>query len=338
MKSQTREKPNENAGSPMDEGTDEVPKPGYITTKPLYPAISNLFFTLGSQDTQINLDEVALRFLERLAGGGDNQVDFVNATCRHMGVKTSLRVPWKEFRRNGHRFAIVQTISIVDAFLRRLGREYRAYGKIDPAKWKSQSDGEDLDALRALTENLPTAQRKEARKYAEYGLIDYYRLVRNRVIHRSSRDTDSVLKALLAEHSDHFHDNYGIVPNDFANIAYDDFMLLTRAMKYYARILNEVCELTPELVLRFHVARSEAPLLNGEIAGPTHISTPWLNTFRRLKGRQERVPGFVEMFKRIYVMSDADAFRFKVALEKFFVDDGTRKARLRAAKQGAKKK
>jgi hypothetical protein len=70
-----------------------VPKPGYTTTVPHYPAFDEMLETLGAQDTKLNLDEVALRFFERIIANGSSPTEFVNAACQHVGVNTSLRVP-----------------------------------------------------------------------------------------------------------------------------------------------------------------------------------------------------------------------------------------------------
>lgn len=290
------------------------------------PAFTDMLATLGSQDTNLNLDEVALRFFERIAEIGENKTEFVNATCAHMGVNTSLRVPWAVFRRNGHQFAIAQTMAVADSFYRRLGREYRAYNQLEISEWKSQVHGEQLDALNALAENLRDG--KMVRALPEFALIQYYRMVRNRVIHRSGKDTEKPLSTLLALHEKHLRDCYQTIPSKFEDICYDDFILLTRAIKYSARVLNQACALTPQQILAFHLSRSRADHAATDVTGPT-VTAPYLHAIRRSKGRENYAAALTRSFARIYVMNKENAVQFADALREFVKRDGSAKERRR---------
>ena len=171
---------------------------------------------------------------------------FVNEQCELLGINTSLGRDWQDVRANAHRFAIAQSISVIESFLRDLTREYRFYRGLLEDTWTNSIGGEQLNALSALTQNLPKVERLRARACPEYDLIQYYRVVRNRIVHRTALDTTRQLRQLLNKHKPHFEACYRAVPEDFDLIGYNDFLLLTRATKYYVQVLNDVCALEPK--------------------------------------------------------------------------------------------
>src|SRR4051812_2855187 len=101
---------------------------------------------------------------------------------------------------------------------------------------------------------MPSHCSKRVRRCPEYHLVQYYRSIRNRIIHRTKANTDEILKRLL-KHETHFRDYYKLVPNKFGSLAFSDFQLLTRSMGYFAKVLNDACDLQPADILRFEESK-----------------------------------------------------------------------------------
>jgi hypothetical protein len=305
----------------------QIPKPGYVTERPLYPAVSDLRQASGEQDTLVNLSEVAIRLFEQTMGGTGDPVAFVNAMCARTKVNTSLGVAWDGVRLNGYRFSIVQVMVVVDTFLRRLAREYRLYSGLSADNWRTQARGEQLDPLAALTENLSDGAKRRARGCPEYGLIQYYRAVRNRTIHQTRQDTDAQLAHLLARHEKHFNECYSAVPRPFAEITYDDFLLLTRAVKYYSNVLNDVCDLKPDGIVTLHTSRTSSFPDNKEIVGPQQKNVPWVGSIRKRKGKPQRIDGIVARLTSIYELPEQDYEQVRYLLEEFLRSDPPKRVR-----------
>lgn len=306
-----------------------------MTARPLFPAVKDLLVHLGKQDTQVNMTELALRAFEQTFPQGKNPRDFVNAKARELGVNTALALgpSWDETRINGHQFAIIQTMTIIDSFLRRLMREYAAYGLLGPGTLKTKRGNQQLDALGMVEENLPAANAKAIRKCPEYDLIQYYRSVRNHIMHPDPGEPAPDPSALIAAHSGHLA-GYGSLPSPAAVVGYSDFILLTRATKYYSRLLNEQCGLTPKLVVDFHSSRDGSSFS----AGPRGISLPWRPHFRPLKGAPDaHVDAVVESLRGFYEMPRGDRATVKAELLRFLRLDPSSRERRRQKDESLRK-
>jgi hypothetical protein len=314
----------------------KIPPPNYVTKKPVYPAVKDLRQLSGEQDTLIDLSEVALRLFEEIMKVGEEPSAFVNAMCVHLKVKSSMGADWSEVRANGHRFAITQVMTVVDAFLKRLAREYRLYKGIT-GEWRNQVDGEQLDALDVLTENLGADAKASARKYPEYHLIQYYGDVRNRTIHRTKKNTDAELKRLLGKHEKHFQDAYSTLPSPFEEIDYDDFLLLTRAVKNYANILNDLSDLRPEEIASLHLSLESIDPKDDEAVAKQKIDIqrqrqlPWVDSLRRIEAQPEKLVRALRRLKLVYNLSDSQCDEIRQQFEQFLQQDPTRKERKKAA-------
>jgi hypothetical protein len=314
----------------------KIPPPNYVTKKPVYPALKNLRQLSGEQDTFINLSEVALRLFEEIMKAGKDPSAFVNAICVHLNVNSSLGVDWNEVRANGHRFALTQVMTVAEAFLKRLAQEYRLYKGIT-MEWHKQVNGEQLDALDVLTENLGAAAKASARKYPEYHLIQYYGDVRNRTIHRTKKKTDAELNRLLGNHEKHFQDAYSTVPSPFEEIDYDDSLLLTRAVKYYANILNDLCDLRPKEIATLHLRlksidpKVDKAVANQKIDIQQQRHLPWVDSLRRMRSQPDKLMKALERLKLEYNLSASQCDEIMQQVEQFLQQDPTRKERKKAA-------
>ena len=235
----------------------EVPWPGYVAENPVYPSVRTLNQISGMQDTFINLVELSICFFEKEIEKQDDPETFVKNSCDEFRINSSLAASWDEVGSNAHKFALVQAVSVADEFIRDLTREYREYRNILDERWVVQKNGGQLDPLTALLENLPAECSKRAKSCPEFDLWQYYRLVRNRIVHRGDIDTSTERAKFLGKHEKHFKEGYGVIPKEAANIGYQDFLLFTRTLKYFAKILNDVCDLTVDGIANFLLSDQE---------------------------------------------------------------------------------
>ena len=254
---------------------------------------------------------MALRYFEKDMYDNGDQVGFVNRLSQSLGVNTSLGIEWGELRSHAHRYVIAQQISMIDAFLRQLSYEFKTYKQIPEGTWKTQArGGQQLDLLAALTENFTSAVRTHIRQCPEYHLVHYYRAVRNRLIHGTKADTDNQLKTLLRSHESHFSTSYKSLPSSYKDIDYADYFLLTRAFKYFSKVLNDACDLKPSEIVDY--------LLK---------STEFVAKMRAAKGSRGRTNQLINSVSTRYVLPDADANEFRRLLLEFSQNDPPKKIR-----------
>lgn len=300
-----------------------VPLPGYTSQRPLYPAVRRINVVGGMHDTLVNLVEVALGHFEADMKEADDPAAFVKSVCKSLGINTSLGVKWNDLRGHVHRLAIVQVIGTADEFVRELTQEYRYFREIENRPLLNHVQGKQLDALAMLIENLPDNEKRRAQECPEFALWQYFRMVRNRVVHGDrSEVTDRKLAAeharLLKDHGLHFKRCYDWQPSAFGQIVYKDFFMFTRAVKYYAKILNDVCDLRPEDIVTRRLADDVE--------------------FLELVRRHKHLNGSRWAARRLarqYVMSDDQMQRAKNTLDTFMDDDPPAKVRRRMAKKAS---
>lgn len=287
-----------------------LPPPRYSAKRPQLRAFREFNVVSGSQDTIINLIEVALRFFEREMESQDNPTQFVNDTIREFSVNSSLGVNWTEVRRNAHYYSVMQAISVLDDFLAQLSYEFRFYHGTLANPWINSSHGNNLDPLAALLENVATSEKNKARSCPEYDLIQYYRAVRNRFVHRTDKDSNAKLAKLLEKNKDHFEKCYSMLPKEYEKIDYDDFMLLTVSAKNFSKVLNDACGLSGAIL-----AQSFLQDVN------------FLRRIRLKRNMPERLDGVIHSVTSEFAMSEKDETDFRSSVLAFLAKDPTRKQR-----------
>lgn len=226
----------------------KVPDPGYVTTKPLYPSLVGMKDEVGFQDAAIQLGELASQFLSEHAQAsaigvaGFLQREFAMRAIPHGTTDFS------HLMRFSHQSFLVQTYALIDGILRQLGREYRAHKWLDEG-WLS-SDGEDtLSPTDVLLRNLPTSEASKLSEKPEIDLLDYYRLLRVSIVHRTPQTTEKAKAShqqLTNAHPSYFMKVYRLAPNPPDLASFTDFLLLTRSFKYVSNAFNEACDLNHE--------------------------------------------------------------------------------------------
>jgi hypothetical protein len=233
--------------------------PGYFTERPVFPAIVRLRSIKGAFDACAQTLEVALRHTQQLSARHPRGFQgFVDERSKAENL-SSRSPPASAVQSFLHTYLVVQVHASADAFFRELNREYRHYKGIDDSSWKrsERADDQVLDPLNQLALNLGNGAGKKLREVHEFGILDYYRQVRNKVAHGAFRSTR--VDRDPAKYREYANRAYpGVAaPNEPEQLSYDDFRLYARALQCFSEVLNDLCELTPEDVARHVLNHTE---------------------------------------------------------------------------------
>lgn len=235
-------------------------KPGYFNEKPLLRPILRLKTIIGLQDSCIQTSHAAVLYFEEQALSSGDADEFVKAVCKKHQI--SLGTSDLEYLKSvQNRSYILQTYNLLEPCFKELNFAYKYYNDFKN-EWKKKSGDKNLDPFNQLLENLPSAKRKTIKSYPEYYLMDYYRLIRNSIVHLQDDEDEhkrtlKYFEANLADTLSHFKDNYNLqAPNKPDQISFDDFKLYTRAVKYFSNILNDIC--FPDLKTLGKVAKNDS--------------------------------------------------------------------------------
>jgi hypothetical protein len=306
----------------------KVPSPGYETKKPRYLVMEHFDQILGLQNNLITVTELALRNLEKSASEGQVTRAYVSDLSKQFGIPTGLATSWQEVRANFYRFSIVQIQAVFDALLADLAYQHRIFHKKSHDAWVRRKGKQDLNPLDSLLENLPTG--KDLKNAPEYEVLEYYRQIRNIVVHRTlteeSREPTTFrseeeelpievgfdLPDSLKAHTKYFEENYRIVASTYDRIGFQDFLLMNRAARNYAKLLNDGCDLTPAALV--------AVLLE---------SDGFLAAARHRKRQPVKIAALVERrLVREYKLNAAEAAEVRTAIDTFLAHDPSRKVRV----------
>ena len=220
-----------------------VPHPGYTTSKPFIPALNSLFVDLGAQDACIQLQEISVIHLEKSAQAMNAQMaDFLKLLYISNSVPQGT-YSFSELRTQIYNSFISATYAIFERSLKECMAAYKS--KNPNINWVGQVAGANLDPLSQILHNCSAAE-KVVLSVPEKNLFDYYRKVRvagNHISQNTANSAAAAFTALTAAEIAHFQ-NYPFIlgaPHAPNALTFHDFRLYTRAIKYYANLLNEVC-------------------------------------------------------------------------------------------------
>jgi hypothetical protein len=237
-------------------------KPGYFNQKPLVKPVSELKFSIGLQDSCIQTNQAAVLFLEEQGNLSGDPEDFIKSLC----VKYKISIGTRDldyFKTIQYKSYILQTYNFVEPFFKDLNAAYRYYNNFE-GKWKTKNGDKNLDPFNQLLANIDSAMRKTIKSYPEYFLLDYYRLIRNSIVHLQENEDEHEKTSIyycnyIVKNLRFFKSNYELeAPNEPDKIGFADFMLYTRAIKYFSNILNDAC--FPEIETLVIVAKKDERL------------------------------------------------------------------------------
>ncbi len=223
-----------------------IPLPGYKTTKPAVPVLKAMFRDLGAQDACIQLQELCISYMENSAVATKAPVDaFLRLLYQGNGIPHGT-YSFQELRELSSKSHLVLTYAIFEKTLEELIRYVKSAKPSLAASWTSKTpSGGGMPPLVELVSNLPLPVQNPLVSAPEYRLFEYYRAVRVASSHlKSSTATqaNTAFGALSPSDMQHFAACYQLqAPNPPSALAFADFHLFTRAIKYYSRLLNEAC-------------------------------------------------------------------------------------------------
>ncbi len=157
--------------------------PGYFPARPLMPAAKRFRRTFGLHCSIIQTGEIALRYLE---ASGKRSKKGLAELLKRRAKSAGLAIGLKDFRQArewASKWYIVQSYQLCEVFLKELIREYRGYREVDASTWVTNDGKANIPLLQQLIINLPAQDVEPLKKAPEAGLLDYYRLIRNWVVH-----------------------------------------------------------------------------------------------------------------------------------------------------------
>jgi hypothetical protein len=219
------------------------------TKRPWMPAIWAFYKMHGRQAGFIQAAEVALRRFEETAPKNPVSFDkFLHAQASKHGLSIAPSA-FRDARRSAARWYIVETYQIWQSFVSRLNNEYRKYKRVKDWKIKKHAR-ETLTGFHQLLLNLPKEAADFLRAQPEFGIFEYYLAVRNWIIHPNSQTAltaNETLDELFETHGSNLKKLCSTsAPNTISSLNFDDYMLFSKAMVFFATMINDACNLQNE--------------------------------------------------------------------------------------------
>lgn len=234
-----------------------IPFPGYSTNKAMLQPIRDLKVELGLNDSCIQATEVAIKHLVETASLSDLSAhEFIRSLSEKYSVSHGVN-DFDKLQETTANSYIVQTYNIVEIFFRNLIRDYRKHKNITDSDWKTQVNKASIDPLNQLAENFSATQRTILLSVPEKEMLDYYRLLRNSIVHKDDKakqNAQNFYDRRVKPNLPHFAGYVSNAPNPPDEISFNDFVLYSRGLKYYSLIISEACNLKAQDLLR--VAKS----------------------------------------------------------------------------------
>ena len=210
-----------------------------------FQATRDLWQYLGEFDALSEINELAVRdFLHRRdrvqrLKGEECATAFIAAKSKQHGICVNASVAAR--LAVGMAQTYVCTVwNCADGFLRELRKEHQEF---TGSPWTD--DAKDKTRLKFTLENLFSTEQKGVLAIGphRHGLMEYCRLVRNRLAHPRSTSDNAVAEAYdrVRPHIEKIHDEYRLrgAPQPIARMMFEDAVLLSRVTKDVAYILND---------------------------------------------------------------------------------------------------
>ncbi len=236
-------------------------KPGYFNQKPLLKVISDMKLSVGLQDSCIQTNQAAILHLEDSATQSEDHEEFIRELCLKHKISLGTR-DMGFFKSIQYKAYILQTYNLLEPFFKELNKTYRLYNNFQ-GKWKTKKDDKSLDPFNQLLENIEPELKAKIKSYPEYYLLNYYRLVRNSIVHlqrdeKEHEKTSKYFSDFIEDNKVYFRDTYEIdAPNEPDEISFYDFMLYTRIIKYFGNILNDTIFPEIKVLVEFAMQNDE---------------------------------------------------------------------------------
>ncbi|WNH14041.1 hypothetical protein [Thalassobellus suaedae] len=213
----------------------------YTKTKFSFQSFRSLKKGLGEFDAVVECNELAIReFTSNLSKTLDKE-SYIQALAEKHSVKVDT-VSIKLFESRIRQFYIMSVMQKAEQFFDEFKKEYKSY----IPEWTDKKDGEtDFDNLLINTFGSLKNGIREIEEEVYFG-YEYYRFVRNRFAHSEEKDNKKLklylqkVKTYKLFYNITFHSNRE--PNEYKEIDFNDFLLITNIIKNIGYTLCEKCK------------------------------------------------------------------------------------------------
>jgi hypothetical protein len=203
-----------------------------------FPSYRNLCWYLGETDALVELTELACRSFQDAARRSPDASAFIAAESERFGIRVNLSEV-ELLSRHLARNYIVTVYQSAECFLHEFREEHRAlYGK----DWVG--DAKDADPLTVTLKNLSIANPEAAIGHDLITRFQYYRIVRNWVLHTKESDPSKPL-AKFAEIVPYLQERQQLKsplpPTNLPDaLTFEDFICFSRVTKLIA---EKICSM-----------------------------------------------------------------------------------------------
>ena len=196
--------------------------------------------TLGEIDSIVESIELATReFIEIVSANG---IDSISDNITKLSTKHNIRVNHVNIAKFEDRVIKLHIINVyeqLENYLKSLSEEHPNFQTNINKK-----DGEtDLDySIRVLKKD------KVLKDTIEYLIINHYREIRNTFIHSSDENKYKYINRIMKKIKNMQYNSLS-APNKSNEMNFDDFILFTRAIKDFAKLINQHCQPTDEYII-----------------------------------------------------------------------------------------
>jgi hypothetical protein len=214
-------------------------------------AVAELRDTLGLQASIIQTVEIALHHFEKDGHAFQKGfASFMTAQASSCGLAIGLK-DFRVAKKSISKWYVVQIFQVCDSFLKNLISEYCEFKRINVGNWKTKVKNTNLSRLEQLLANFPRSNARLLAIKPEFHLLEYYRLVRNWIVHpteETGKAAEGAFGVINSKYMAHFKECYTSVraPNAPLDINFDDSLLFCRSMICFSHVVNDACDLTKE--------------------------------------------------------------------------------------------
>ena len=207
-----------------------------------FKCYKKLKLTLGEIDSIVESIELATReFIDTISANGRDKNN-IQTNIDKLSIKHQIKVNYVDINKFEDRVIKLHIINVyeqLENYLEELSKEHP-----DFTNHSGKNSGEtDLDfTIRILKKG------KILKNDINYFIINHYRLIRNKFVHSLDKDLNKFKNRIIIKNTE-----YSLLsaPNEFNKMNFDDFILFTRAIKNFAKLINQLCQPTDEQIVEF---------------------------------------------------------------------------------------
>ncbi|MDD5158091.1 hypothetical protein [Sulfurimonas sp.] len=204
-----------------------------------FKCYKNLKTTLGEIDAIVESIELATReFISTVSPDISTSKETIQKNITELSEKHVIKVNYVDIKKLESRVMILHIINVYERFEKYLEELIEEHPDLGDKKSKQQEET-ILDYI------LRKLNKGSLKSTLDYSIINHYRLVRNIFVHSSDKKITKYENKIAdtIKNSD-----YKILkaPNNITTLVFDDFILFTRAIKNFAKSINQHCQLSDE--------------------------------------------------------------------------------------------